>query len=61
MAATKLTVECCVCGKTKTNRGWKKIDMVNETPRSHGYCPHCFKTVMTEIVNMQAMEKASHL
>jgi hypothetical protein len=59
MATTNITVECCVCGKIKTSHGWARSETKRDEPKSHGYCPACFKVAITEIVNVQAMQQAN--
>jgi ribosomal protein L44E len=51
---TTYKLECCVCGRTKTEKGWEKVHTPADEIRSHGYCPACFEDTMREIARMQA-------
>jgi hypothetical protein len=39
---------CCVCKKTKKNNLWETRPIPNQTHISHGYCPQCFRKVLTD-------------
>jgi len=55
---------CCVCKKVRDDKNyWQQVEsfIVKRTDAkfSHGYCPDCFKKVVSEIENMPAQEAAA--
>lgn len=39
---------CCVCHKTKSQRGWIQKQAVKKGRISHGYCPECYRRSMEQ-------------
>ncbi|HNR31237.1 MAG TPA: hypothetical protein PKI11_10135 [Candidatus Hydrogenedentes bacterium] len=50
-----MTVQCCVCKKTKVNGEWRLAPPVRDARISHTYCPAC----LVESVALLAVERAT--
>lgn len=46
---------CCVCHKTKTEKGWEFRPQPETESLSHGYCPVCAEKTLAELRECQAM------
>ncbi|MFC1736618.1 hypothetical protein ACFL1X_10920 [Candidatus Hydrogenedentota bacterium] len=44
-----IIVQCCVCGKTRLNGRWTKIEKSLRAPVSHTYCPKCCELQFREL------------
>lgn len=40
---------CCVCQKTKRDKGWYITTQAKNVVVSHGYCPDCFANLQIKM------------
>jgi len=50
-----MQVICCVCLKTKKQKGWAKQAARSGVQLSHGYCPQCYQQMMERVENFFVM------
>jgi hypothetical protein len=50
-----MQVICCVCLKTKKQKGWAKQAARSGVRLSHGYCPQCYQQMMERVENFFVM------
>lgn len=56
-----VTVQCCMCNRTKIENGWLMQPTEDGHMVSHGYCPECFEKSMREIERRHIMEPSYRL
>jgi hypothetical protein len=51
MEGKKHIMQCCICGRVKTEQGWQYQyhDRREQSSSSHGFCTACYETEVRKI------------